>query len=1164
VWSSFAVGDVVQYQASTWVLIEHSSIGDRYGVAFTSTTSAGGSFTGHGGNIVQISGGSAGAWTYTFTSPLNNYAVSISNALSLLYGDSFTYSTSLSQWIPFSTSIRILAGSGLYYSPSTTLNIGTASSSRIVVNTTNIDLAITGVTAGTYTKPTIDAYGRVTSATNLSSSDITTALTFTPQASNSNLTALASEASTGIYVITGAGTSTVRSIAVPSGMSITNASGVAGNPTIALAGELAAVQGLATTGLTARTGAGTWTTRSIAVPTGLSITNADGVAGNPTIALTTNLLSIEGVSTNGFIGWNSSTSGFVERTFTGQANQISISNGDSTTGNPTISFVNNPIIPGTGSITIPSGTLAQQPASGSSTIGMLRFDSSSSKFEGYDGAWENIATEAWTSANYQPLNSNLAALAGVGAGPGIYVVTAAGTGATRSMTSSGSTLTITNPTGFAGNINLDIASTYVGQSSITTLGTISTGTWGGTAIAATHGGTGQTTFVAGDILYASSTTALSRLPIGSTGQILTVTAGLPSWVSDTDTSGTVTTVSVASSNGFAGTVATATSTPVITISTSVSGLIKGNGTSISAATAGTDYSSGTAALTTGILKSTATTGALSIAVAADFPTLNQNTTGTAAIATNVTVTDNTSLAATVYPTWVTANTGNLPPEVSSTKLSFNPSTGTLSSTVFAGSGASLTNIPNTALTNSSITITAGTGMSGGGATALGGSVTLTNAGVTSNAAGFGIGVSSSTGAVTISNTGVTAFTSGTGLSINTAATGSVSVTNTGVTSIVAGTGIGVSGATGAVTITSSIASATQANNTIFAGPATGGPLAPAFRTISLAQNDLSDVTITSPAANQLLTYNGTKWVNTGATGTSAAGNIGVSPAGGGTGWTLVTGTIYTANFVHNLGTTNVVITLYDTNDNSVVIPHYMTTSSATTVTIQVSGNTKTLKVVVIANGNAIAAGGSTPSSVITSLSGVTVSTAATKLNFSGQAINVVDAGSGTTNISIGSRFTFYANSLDSPNSADWTVNAFAPVTTDPTYSSLSVRSFSNTVEQGIGYLLSIPTGATSITFRIRGRSGTAPAAASNVQPRIYARLLPNNTAIGAWAAGINLTPIAIPTNANFQYYVYTATLASLSLTAGNLYQIELTRYDTGVTSNLAYPFYMAEMTVEIS
>jgi hypothetical protein len=98
-------------------------------------------------------------------------------------------------------------------------------------------------------------------------------------------------------------------------------------------------------------------------------------------------------------------------------------------------------------------------------------------------------------------------------------------------------------------------------------------------------------------------------------------------------SGTVTSISVVSANGFAGTVATATTTPVITLTTTITGLVKGNGTAISAATSGTDYSAGTSALGTGILKSTTSTGALSIAVAADFPTLNQNTTGSSASCT---------------------------------------------------------------------------------------------------------------------------------------------------------------------------------------------------------------------------------------------------------------------------------------------------------------------------------------------------------------------------------------------------------------------------------------------------------------------------------------------------------------------------------------------------
>ena len=76
---------------------------------------------------------------------------------------------------------------------------------------------------------------------------------------------------------------------------------------------------------------------------------------------------------------------------------------------------------------------------------------------------------------------------------------------------------------------------------------------------------------------------------GTTGQVLTATTGgAPTWAAPA-TSGTVTSVSVVSANGFAGTVATSTTTPAITLTTTITGLLKGNGTAISAAVANTDY-----------------------------------------------------------------------------------------------------------------------------------------------------------------------------------------------------------------------------------------------------------------------------------------------------------------------------------------------------------------------------------------------------------------------------------------------------------------------------------------------------------------------------------------------------------------------------------------------
>ena len=355
----------------------------------------------------------------------------------------------------------------------------------------------------------------------------------------------------------------------------------------------------------------------------------------------------------------------------------------------------------------------------------------------------------------------------------------------------------------------------------------------------------------------------------------------------------------------------------------------------------------------------------------------------------------------------------------------------------------------------------------------------------------------------------------------------------------------------------------QSANTIFAGPTSGGATIPTFRSLALATNDLNDVSITAAASGQVLTYNGASWVNSSATISSASANVGVTPTANGTNWSLVSGTIYTATFTHNLGTSDLSITCYDINDNSVVIPHYLTTPTSNTIVINVSGNTTTLKIVAIANGLSVTIPVTGVSTLTTQLNGTQVSSTANTLNFTGPTVNLTGTSS-TSTINIGTRSTYFANSLDSPNTSDYAINAFAPITTDPTYSSMSIRAFSNTIEQGVSCLFSIPANATLVNIIIKGRAQTAPAASSNVQPRIYTRLLPNNSAVGTWAAGINLTTIAIPTNAYFQYYTYTATLASLGLTAGNLYQFELTRYNTGVTNNLTSGFYMAEMTLETS
>jgi len=76
---------------------------------------------------------------------------------------------------------------------------------------------------------------------------------------------------------------------------------------------------------------------------------------------------------------------------------------------------------------------------------------------------------------------------------------------------------------------------------------------------------------------------------------------------------------------------------------------------------------------------------------------NQNTSGTANIATNVTVSDESS-DTTCFPLFATAATGDVPPK-SGSNLTFNSSSGLLTATAFSGDGSALTNLPAADLSN---------------------------------------------------------------------------------------------------------------------------------------------------------------------------------------------------------------------------------------------------------------------------------------------------------------------------------------------------------------------------------------------------------------------------------------------------------------------------------
>ncbi len=156
----------------------------------------------------------------------------------------------------------------------------------------------------------------------------------------------------------------------------------------------------------------------------------------------------------GFMSVTTGTGALISRSMTGSTDQITVTNGSGLAGNPQISIAANPQFSGSSNARLPLGSTAQRPIT--PLNGMIRYNTTDNVLEYY--------------------NSNLAAWEQVVPSTGVV---ASVSGTLNRITSSGGL----NPV-------IDIAATYVGQTSITTLGTINTGIWNGTIVDSTFGGTG--------------------------------------------------------------------------------------------------------------------------------------------------------------------------------------------------------------------------------------------------------------------------------------------------------------------------------------------------------------------------------------------------------------------------------------------------------------------------------------------------------------------------------------------------------------------------------------------------------------------------------------------------------------------------------------------------
>jgi hypothetical protein len=142
------------------------------------------------------------------------------------------------------------------------------------------------------------------------------------------------------------------------------------------------------TGVIVKSAANTISARTLtASGNGISITDGNGVSGNPTFQLTGLAAAIANMSGTGLIGLNSTT--LTPLTIIGVTNEISVADGNGAGGNPTIGIADNAVLPGVAGVTLPNGTTAERGAS----LGQIRYNTTSSRFEGnYGTGWQNFGT----------------------------------------------------------------------------------------------------------------------------------------------------------------------------------------------------------------------------------------------------------------------------------------------------------------------------------------------------------------------------------------------------------------------------------------------------------------------------------------------------------------------------------------------------------------------------------------------------------------------------------------------------------------------------------------------------------------------------------------------------------------------------------------------------
>ncbi|CAB4131859.1 hypothetical protein UFOVP125_69 [uncultured Caudovirales phage] len=505
-----------------------------------------------------------------------------------------------------------------------------------------------------------------------------------------------------------------RALAVGSGLSLADG-GSQSTLQVNLTGALANVNSLGT-GIVAKTSPTALAVRALTTTgPGLSVADGDGIAGDPTFQLTGVAAAIASTSGTGMLAIIGGTA-IANRTITGTADQISITDGNGASGNPTVAIADNPVLPGTGAVTIPVGTNAQQPIGSN---GQMRYNTSSLTFEGYsNGSWAAFSTTSAVSSfsagstGFTPSSPTGGAIV-LG---GTLNAASGGTGATTltGYVYGNGTGTMTAATTIP-NAGLANSSITINGSLVSLGGSITVTATASNALTISTGLTGTSYNGSAAVTIAIDSTVATLTGVQTlTNKTISGASNTLSDIGNSSLTNSAITINGNSVSLGGSTTVTASTTSALTIGTGLSG------TSFNGSTPVTIAIDSTVATLTGTqtLTNKTMSGASNTFSAIPNSALSNSTISGVALGSNLnSLTIGTGLTGTSYN-----GSGAVTVAIDSTVATLT-GTQTFTNKSISGSTNTLTNIPNSALTNSSLTI-------GSTAISLGGT-SATLAGLTS-------------------------------------------------------------------------------------------------------------------------------------------------------------------------------------------------------------------------------------------------------------------------------------------------------------------------------------------------------------------------------------------------------------------------------------------------